>query len=291
MGVVCSRDYKRVVGSKIESQSRSSSSNASSTQTTATMKTLQSASVWNPFQISRKEAEDLLLNSDPGSFVFSHDLASELFISLSVGKYVCHHAIMSRDHGYYIGAMRFESVGDVIAYYKEHPLGEVTLTEEFRQPLPLASTTIQTKPHPDFSISSPASRSNTSETNSASEDNGRKPNTITMATGNGIHRPSPIEEENSSESETEELLREDKMNSDKDMLLAPDKSKSQTLPLSRKVLLRSEAIDRQEIDTSGVDQEIPSCITPLLPRKHREPEEFTTYTMDTELHSVLPSNA
>ena len=49
-----------------------------------------------------------------------------------MGKYVCHHAILTRDHGYYVGAKRFSTIGAVVDYFKAHPLGETFLKEEVR---------------------------------------------------------------------------------------------------------------------------------------------------------------
>ena len=48
------------------------------------------------------------------------------------GKYVCHHAVLTRDQGYYVGARRFTTIGDVVDYFKDHPLGETTLKQEVR---------------------------------------------------------------------------------------------------------------------------------------------------------------
>ena len=53
-----------------------------------------------------------------------------IFLTCSMGKYVCHHAILTRDHGYYVGARRFTTIGDVVDYFKDHPLGETFLKQE-----------------------------------------------------------------------------------------------------------------------------------------------------------------
>ena len=37
---------------------------------------------WSPFKLSRVEAEELLSEAEPGAYVFSHDIASELFLSI-----------------------------------------------------------------------------------------------------------------------------------------------------------------------------------------------------------------
>ena len=57
---------------------------------------------------------------------------SPVFTFCSVGKYVCHHAVLTRDHGYYVGAKRFTTIGDVVDYFTDHPLGETTLKQEVR---------------------------------------------------------------------------------------------------------------------------------------------------------------
>lgn len=48
----------------------------------------------------------------------------------SVGKYVCHHSVVTRENAYHVGARTFNTIGDVIEYFTEHPLGEMTLKEE-----------------------------------------------------------------------------------------------------------------------------------------------------------------
>lgn len=53
-------------------------------------------------------------------------------IPCSMGKYVCHHAILTRDHGYYVGARRFSTIGAVVDYFKDNPLGETFLKQEVR---------------------------------------------------------------------------------------------------------------------------------------------------------------
>ncbi|KAK3743404.1 hypothetical protein QZH41_011527, partial [Actinostola sp. cb2023] len=78
MGTTCSHG---VVTLNKDSSKSPSSNGFSVTQSTST-KTIQSPSVWNAFQITTSEAEELLSESGPGSFVFSHDLTSELFLSL-----------------------------------------------------------------------------------------------------------------------------------------------------------------------------------------------------------------
>ena len=49
-----------------------------------------------------------------------------------MGKYVCHHAVLARDQGYYVGARKFTTISDVVDYFKDHPLGEITLKQEVR---------------------------------------------------------------------------------------------------------------------------------------------------------------
>ena len=55
-----------------------------------------------------------------------------VLLTRSMGKYVCHHAILTRDHGYYVGARRFTAISDVVDYFKDHPLGETFLKQEVR---------------------------------------------------------------------------------------------------------------------------------------------------------------
>lgn len=38
---------------------------------------------WNPFRLDLTEAEELLSKAEPGAFIFSHDVTSELFLSIS----------------------------------------------------------------------------------------------------------------------------------------------------------------------------------------------------------------
>jgi len=111
-------------------------------------------SIWSPFKLSRTEAEELLSRAQPGAFVFSHDMTSELFLSICVGKYVCHHAVLTRDQGYYVGARTFTTIGDVVDYFKDHPLGETTLKQEFTT-LPKCTSQVQVKHHPDITIPCP----------------------------------------------------------------------------------------------------------------------------------------
>lgn len=59
-------------------------------------------------------------------------LYSRILFICSVGKYVCHHAVLTRDQGYYVGARTFTTIGDVVDYFKDHPLGETTLKQEVR---------------------------------------------------------------------------------------------------------------------------------------------------------------
>jgi hypothetical protein len=37
---------------------------------------------WNPFRISREDAENLLQGSYAGAFIFSHNVTSEMFLSM-----------------------------------------------------------------------------------------------------------------------------------------------------------------------------------------------------------------
>lgn len=38
---------------------------------------------WNPFRLDLSEAEELLSKAEPGAFIFSHDVTSELFLSIA----------------------------------------------------------------------------------------------------------------------------------------------------------------------------------------------------------------
>lgn len=153
MGTGCSKSVV-VVSANWKPEARSSASNASTTATGSTIKTLAEATIWSPFKLSRSEAEELLSRAEPGAFVFSHDMTSELFLSICVGKYVCHHAVLARDQGYYVGARKFTTISDVVDYFKDHPLGEITLKQEFRT-LPKCTSHVQIRHHPDITIPSP----------------------------------------------------------------------------------------------------------------------------------------
>ncbi|XP_031560440.1 uncharacterized protein LOC116296547 [Actinia tenebrosa] len=279
MGISCSNTVTLAKDNQV-SRSTPSTNGSISINTTAS-KTIQSASVWNPFSITRAEAEDLLQESDPGSFVFSYDMTSELFLSLSAGKYVCHHSVVTRDNSYYVGAKRFDTVGEVIGYFKDHPLGEITLKEEYKKPS-LNTTNIQVKQHPDVLIQSPATASSSDV--SSSENESRKV-TLTQLpnqapeTSPAIRRYQhqratvPVErideEEYDANNKTEMVERNNRANRTTNSSLRLPRNKIEPLP--RKPLLRSEAIDQdqQESSSSGADREVPSSISlmPLIPQQ------------------------
>lgn len=48
--------------------------------------TVLKISRWNPFRISRDEAENLLQGSYAGAFIFSHSVTSEAFLSMRYGE-------------------------------------------------------------------------------------------------------------------------------------------------------------------------------------------------------------
>lgn len=157
MGTNCSKSTRVIVptSEQWKPDARSSPSNSSAANSGSTIRTLTDASIWNPFRLDLTEAEELLSKAEPGAFIFSHDVTSELFLSISMGNYVCHHAILSRDHGYYVGARRFSTIGAVVDYFKDNPLGETFLKQEFKSPLPKCTSQVQIKQHPDINISFP----------------------------------------------------------------------------------------------------------------------------------------
>ena len=88
------------------------------------------STLWNPFRISRDEAENLLQGSYAGAFIFSYSLTSEIFLSMSTGKYVCHHPILKQDQRYIIGGRDFYTIDEAVSFYRTSPLGEAMLTEQ-----------------------------------------------------------------------------------------------------------------------------------------------------------------
>lgn len=43
---------------------------------------------------------------------------------------MCHHSVVARESAFYVGALRFDTIGEVIEYFRDHPLGDMTLKEE-----------------------------------------------------------------------------------------------------------------------------------------------------------------
>lgn len=87
--------------------------------------------IWNPFRISQQDAETLLQDSYQGAFIFSHNVSSEIFLSVSTGKYVCHHPISKHGQHFEIGGRNFSNVKEAILFHRLNPLGDVVLTEQF----------------------------------------------------------------------------------------------------------------------------------------------------------------
>lgn len=247
--------------------SQSSASHTSSTKCSgSTIKTLAEAAIWSPFKLSRSEAEELLSQAEPGAFVFSHDMTSELFLSICAGKYVCHHAVLTRDQGYYVGARRFTTIGAVVDYFKDHPLGETTLKQEFRALNPRITSQVQVKQHPDFTISCPAQIST----------NGHPAGEFQCDQSLSILQTSVGSKTNQSQSPkimlTSHLSGKEKTPSEDDgQVLVTMNTDGQQPPrcapwndtLTKKQLTRSMAIERT--DSSGEIQE--TALSPLLPTR------------------------
>ncbi|XP_046850624.1 uncharacterized protein LOC124444091 isoform X2 [Xenia sp. Carnegie-2017] len=84
----------------------------------------------NSFSISQEEADYLLQEACEGTFVFSHNMESEMFLSMSTGKYVCHHPILKKLQFVKIGERVFDNVENAISFYRTIPLGDAILTEQ-----------------------------------------------------------------------------------------------------------------------------------------------------------------
>ncbi|KAL9970282.1 hypothetical protein ACROYT_G022633 [Oculina patagonica] len=267
MGTGCSRSVVDVTSSNWKPDSRSSASNTSTTNCSgSTIKTLAEAAIWSPFKLSRSEAEELLSRAEPGAFVFSHDMTSELFLSMSVGKYVCHHAVLTRDHGYYVGARRFTTIGDVVDYFTDHPLGETTLKQECRT-LPRCTSQVQIKQHPDISIPCPANITTNGQCAGENENNQRLTTQVQASVCVKINQSqSPKITLTSHPSADDKTVTED----DGHVVDSMETNEQQTTKhnprvdsLSKKPLTRSMAIDRS--DSSGEFQE--TALSPLLPTR------------------------
>ncbi|KAJ7379641.1 hypothetical protein OS493_014037 [Desmophyllum pertusum] len=270
MGTGCSKSVVVVSSSTWKPEARNSRSSASNTSTTncsgSTIKTLAEAAIWSPFKLSRSEAEELLSRAEPGAFVFSHDVTSELFLSISAGKYVCHHAVLTRDQGYYVGARRFTTIGDVVDYFTDHPLGETTLKQGCKG-LPRSTSHVQIRQHPDISIPCPANIT-TNGRYAGQHENGQRVSTVQSSVCTKISQSqSPKITLTSHPSAEDKTITED----DGHVLVSIDTDEQQTAPkqnprfdsLTKKQLTRSMAIDRA--DSSGEFQE--TALSPLLPAR------------------------
>lgn len=271
MGTGCSKSVVVISNTSWKTHdarpSQSSASHISSTKCSgSTIKTLAEAAIWSPFKLSRSEAEELLSQAEPGAFVFSHDMTSELFLSICAGKYVCHHAVLTRDQGYYVGARRFTTIGAVVDYFKDHPLGETTLKQEFKTANPRITSQVQIKQHPDIIISCPVQIS-TNGHDAGQFQCDQSPSTLrTSVSRKNNQSQSPKIMLTSHPSGRERTLTDD----DGQVLVAIDND-GQTPPrchprvdtLTKKQLTRSMAIDRT--DSSGEIQE--TALSPLLPTR------------------------
>lgn len=267
MGSGCSRSVVDISSSNWKQDTRNSVSNTSTTNCSgSTIKTIAEAAIWSPFKLSRSEAEELLSRAEPGAFVFSHDMTSELFLSISVGKYVCHHAVLTRDQGYYVGARRFTTIGDVVDYFTDHPLGETTLKQECRT-APRCTSQVQIKHHPDITIPCPSNIATNGQNASDLDSNQRLSTGQTTVCGTINQSQSPKITLTSHSSADDKTPAE----ADDAVRVAMETNKHQ-LPkngprvdsLTKKALTRSMAIDRS--DSSGEFQE--TALSPLLPTRN-----------------------
>lgn len=262
MGTGCSKSVVVVSNSTWKPDARSSASNTSTTTTGSTLKTLAEATIWSPFKLSRTEAEELLSRAEPGAFVFSHDMTSELFLSISAGKYVCHHAVLTRDQGYYVGARRFTTIGDVVDYFTDHPLGETTLKQECRT-LPKCTSQVQIRHHPDITIPCPAIIPKTGQYELLEKDQ----TFSTVQTSFAVQSQSPkITLTSHFGSAEEKTLTEE--NGHVFVSMETDQQQSSKVNrrvdnMTKKTLTRGMAIERS--DSSGEFQE--TALSPLLPAR------------------------
>ncbi|CAB4031452.1 Hypothetical predicted protein [Paramuricea clavata] len=130
MGTACSLGLKHSsIGlSGEDGHTKDDSSNKSKSASSA----IVYCSLWNPFRISRDDAENLLQGSYAGAFIFSHSVTSEMFLSMSTGKYVCHHPILKQSQCYVIGGRDFNTIDEAVSFYRTSPLGEAILTEQYQ---------------------------------------------------------------------------------------------------------------------------------------------------------------
>jgi len=193
-------------------------------------------------------------------------MTSELFLSISVGKYVCHHAVLTRDQGYYVGARRFTTIGDVVDYFTDHPLGETTLKQECRT-APRCTSQVQIKHHPDITIPCPSNIATNGQNASDLDSNQRLSTGQTTVCGTINQSQSPKITLTSHSSADDKTPAE----ADDAVRVAMETNKHQ-LPkngprvdsLTKKALTRSMAIDRS--DSSGEFQE--TALSPLLPTRN-----------------------
>lgn len=255
MGTGCSRSVVVVPSSDWKPDARSSASNTSTTTTGSAIRTLAEASIWNPFKLSRIEAEELLSRAEPGAFIFSHDMTSELFLSISMGKYVCHHAILTRDHGYYVGARRFTTIGDVVDYFKDHPLGETFLKQEFKSSIPKCTSQVQIRHHPDINIPCPSTFSKNEQYELLEKDQPFP--TVQTSWANQSQSPKITLTSHVGLAEENVLIRED---NHVFVSMEIDQVNGQANAPKKKQLTRGMAIDRA--DSSGEFQE--AALSPLI---------------------------
>jgi len=192
-------------------------------------------------------------------------MTSELFLSISLGKYVCHHAVLTRDQGYYVGARRFTTIGEVVDYFTDHPLGETTLKQECRT-LPKCTSQVQIKQHPDITIPCPPNIATNGQSTSDLDSNQRLStaqttvySTINQSQSPKITLTSYLPADDKTLTEGDEALRVC-METNKQQL---PKNGPRVDSLAKKALTRSMAIDRS--DSSGEFQE--TALSPLLPTR------------------------
>ncbi|XP_068699301.1 uncharacterized protein [Montipora capricornis] len=261
MGTGCSKSRVAVPSLEWKPEARSSASISSTTNTGSTIRTLTDAPIWNPFRLDRTEAEELLSKAEPGAFIFSHDVTSELFLSISMGKYVCHHAILTRDHGYYVGAKRFSTIGAVVDYFKAHPLGETFLKEECRSSMPKCTSQIQIKQHADLTISCPPVIQKPEQYELFEEDHTLSFMQITCAAES--RSQIATQTSNYGSAHAQSLKKQDGrvlVPMQQDHQERPDIIHRQADATSKRLLTRSMAIDRQ--DSSGEIKE--ASLSPLV---------------------------
>ncbi|XP_065060677.1 uncharacterized protein LOC135687967 [Rhopilema esculentum] len=86
------------------------------------------------FTFTRDEAENFLTNAKEGTFLLTEDVSSERFLSVSFGEYVAHHAIFNMASGVSVRGEYFESINEMLEYFKEHPIEKIRLQAEYTTP-------------------------------------------------------------------------------------------------------------------------------------------------------------